>query len=271
MSSDPSPREIQRWYPSKWSEIVGNSSMVKLWKNFIKNGYCNTIFTGPNRTGKTRTISLGISSLLCTARAPTLDPCGKCSSCKFVGEARSSHHGLFSAISGTEYGFHPIDCENVTAEDLENLRLEGDLEKPTTLVYLDEVSVLRSRRLEGKLLKLIDESKATWIASAISLKKKKGKRKGEWTERLSTEMKGRFAIKMGTSLPHSDDLTQWIEDRCRDWNIHIIESEKTIPEMIKRTQRRVGYVIHMLAYAATGSERELTYDDVVSFNLDTLD
>lgn len=271
MSSDPSPGDIQRWYPSKWSEIAGNAPLVKLWKDYITNGPCNTACTGPNRTGKTRLTSLGIRALLCINRTPTLDPCGKCSCCKMLGEARTSHYGLFAAISESQYGFHPIDCENVTAEELDILRMEGDLEKSTTLVYLDEVAVLRSRRLEGKLLKLIDESKATWIASAISLKKKKGKRKGEWVDRLSTEMKGRFAIKIGTSLPNYDDLYQWIEDRCRDWNIHIIESEKTIPEMIKRTQRRVGYVIHMLAFAATRSERVFTHDDVISFNLDTLD
>lgn len=156
-------------------------------------------------------------------------------------------------------------------DELEALRRDGGLDRENTVVYLDEVAALRPRRFEGRLLKLIDESPAIWIASAITLKRKKGSRKGEWKDRLSTEMKGRFAVKVGTSLPHPDDLHRWIEDRCQDWNITIHDSETTIPEMVERTQNRVGYVIHMLAFAASRDDRTLRKDDVAKFNLDAPD
>ena len=271
MSFSPSPGWIQRWYPRKWSEIVGNTDIVRHWRNFILNGTCNGMFTGPNRSGKTRSVSLGISSLLCTDLTPELDPCGRCQSCRLLGEARTAHFGLFSRLTETEYGFHPINCAKVTAQELDELEVEGELYSEKTIVYLDEIAILRKRRLEDRLLKLIDESEATWIASAISVQRKKGKRKGEWTERLSTEMRGRFPIKAGTSLPHPDDLCQWIKARCSEWNIRIHDPSETLPLMAKRTDQRVGYVIHMLAYAATKSTRDLSPREVKEFNLDTTD
>ncbi len=271
MSFSPSPSWIQRWYPGKWSEIAGNTDIVRHWKNFIQNGTCNGMFTGPNRTGKTRTVSLGIRALLCTNRTPTLDPCGQCQSCCLLGEARSAHFGLFSRLTETEYGFHPINCAKVKVEDFDELEIEGELYSEKTIVYLDEVAILRKRRLEDRLLKLIDESEATWIASAISVQRKKGKRKGDWTERLSTEMRGRFPIKAGTSLPHPDDLCEWIVERCADWNIMIHDPAVTLPLMAERTGQRVGYVIHMLAYAATKLARDLTPEEVRRFNLDSTD
>ena len=74
MSSSPSPSWIQRWSPSRWTEIVGNAAMIQVWLNFIANGPCNALFTGPSRTGKTRTISLGTRALVCTNRTATHDP-----------------------------------------------------------------------------------------------------------------------------------------------------------------------------------------------------
>lgn len=271
MSWSPSPSWIQRWYPQQWSEIAGNVAMIQLWLNFIANGPCNALFTGPNRTGKTRTISLGIRALICPNRTATHNPCGHCAACKAVGDGRTDSWGLFKNLSGSDYSLIPIDCENVTSEELRELPHEGKLEGDKVIVYLDEIAALHRRRLEGILLKLIDETPAIWIASAISLKRTKGARKGEWTERMSKEMRGRFAIKEGSSLPHADDLHLWIVARCQEWNITILEPAVTIPEMIRRTCRRVGYVIHMLADAATRSDRSIGPDNVGRFNLDSAD
>lgn len=271
MSWSPTPSWIQRWFPARWSEIAGNAAMIQVWLNFLASGPCNALFTGPNRSGKTRTISLGVRALVCTNRTPTFDPCGQCASCKALHEGRAQHNGVFAAISGSEYSFHPIDCENATPEELDALRYDGELDSDKVIVYLDEVGALRSRRLEGKLLKLIDETPAIWIASAITLKRTKGKRKGEWTERLSKEMRGRFPIKVGTAHPHPDDLYPWIVARSREWNITIREENVTIPAMIKRTQLRVGYLIHIFAWAATKSDRTIGPDDVNGFNLDSTD
>ena len=271
MSWSPTPAWIQRWFPEVWAEIAGNADLVQALLNFIANGPCNVLVTGPNRSGKTRTISLFLKALACTNRTPTSDPCGRCAACKTLREGRAPHNGVFAAITGSEYSFHPIDCENVTIEELDALRFDGELDSDKVIVYLDEVGALRRRRLEGKLLKLIDETPAIWIASAISVMRTQGKRKGEWTERLSKEMRGRFPIKVGTAHPHPDDLYGWIVERSRAWNITIVEPETTIPAMIRRTRCRVGYLIHIFAVAATRSDRTIRLDTVEGFNLDSVD
>ena len=48
------------------------------------------------------------------------------------------------------------------------VRYDGELDSDKVIVYLDEVGALHRRRLEGKILKLVDETPAIWIASAIS-------------------------------------------------------------------------------------------------------
>jgi hypothetical protein len=270
MSWSPDPKWIQRWYPKRWSEIAGNAAMIQVWINFLANGPCNALFTGMNRTGKTRTVYLGVRALVCTKRTATHDPCGECEACRALGDGTPELWGTFKHLCGSPYSLITIDCETVTAEELRELPHEGKLDGDV-IVYLDEIAALRRRRLEGMLLKLIDETRAVWIASAISLKRKKGSKKGQWTERMSKEMKGRFAIKVGSSLAHPDDLSDWIESRSQEWNITILEPEVTIPAMIKRALRRVGYLIHMFAFAATRKSRTLSLDDVNSFNLDAED
>jgi hypothetical protein len=271
MNELPTPQQIRRWFPGCWTEIAGNSKVIETWKNFIANGLCNALFTGLNGSGKTRAISLGIRALLCPNRTELLSPCGKCPACKATAEGRTVHAGVFTAITGSEYSFYPVDCETVTADELDSLHTEVKFENETTIIYLDEVAALRRRRLEGRLLKVIDETEAIWIASAISLKRKKGSRKGEWTERLSKEMKRRFAIKVGTSLPHPDDFYTWIEGRARAWEIVILEPATTIPLMVKRSRCRVGYVVNMFSAAATRNDRSIGPNDVKGFNLDTED
>jgi hypothetical protein len=272
MSWSPSPSWIQRWFPAKWSEMIGNAAVKRIWMNFLLNGLCNALFTGPTRSGKTRMISLGIRALVCTNRTDTLDPCGKCAACKTLGEGRTVHNGVFAAMCGSEYSYHPIDCENVTAEELDALTYDGGLDSDKAIVYLDEVGALRRRRLEGKVLKLADETPAIWIASAITVRPKKElRRKAPPVVRLSEELRGRFPVKIGTSHPHPDDIHDWIVDRCREWNIIILDEEVTIPAMIKRTRRRVGYLIHLLAFAATKANRTLSLDDVLGFNFDAAD
>ncbi len=269
MSWSPSPSWIQKWFPARWSEMIGNAEIKRVWINFLLNGLCNALFTGPNRSGKTRMIRLGIRALVCTNRTATHDPCGKCAACKALGEGRTVHNGIFAAMSGSEYSFHPINCGNVTGEELDALQYDGGLDSDKVIIHLDEAGALRRRRLEDKILTLVDETPAIWIASAITLKPKKelGGKKPP-VERMSKEFRGRFPVKLGTSNPHPSDAHDWIVDRAREWNIAILDPEVTIPAMIKRTRCRVGYLIHMFAFAATRTDRTLSLDDVNGFNLD---
>jgi DNA polymerase III delta prime subunit len=266
MNDPPSSRDIQRWYPQRWEEIAGNAGMIRTWWNFLTYGISNALFTGPNRTGKTRTISLGIKALLCTNRTEALNPCGRCQTCRLVDEGRCSHTGIFSALCESEYEFLPIDCWNVTKQYLQSLWEVIDLDSDRSVIYLDEVAALGRRDLEPYVLKPIDESRAVWIASAITVRRSNRKGKARYTEGLSIPIQGRFGIKVGTSLPSVTELTTWIQDRCRDWKIEILDSNETVPLMIKRTGGRVGYVIHFLS-AAAAQGRRIDPDMVIRFNL----
>lgn len=270
MSTPLSPREIQRWYPSRWDQVAGNSALVTAWLDMLQNGPCNALFTGPHRTGKTRVISLGVQSLLCPARTPTLDPCGICPSCKAVKEGRNAHKGLFSVMTESGYSFVPVDCQTVTAEELRGILTEADLENLRTLIYLDEVAALGRRGIENSLLKPIDESPCIWIASAISVNKPARKGKAARIDGLSAPMQARFAIKVGTALPTVRELTQWVKDRCREWEIAIEQPEVVLPALVKGSGHRVGYVVLALADAAARGRR-LSPDQIDRFNFGSPD
>lgn len=261
----PHSRDIQRWYPQKWSQIAGNTDMIRIWWDFIEHGGCNVLCTGGNRSGKTRTISLGVKSVLCPSRQG-MDPCGSCLCCRAFDEGREAQVGMFSAVVNGRYSFLPINCETVTAEQLKRLHEVVDLENVRTIIYLDEVAALGRRELENILLKPIDESPCIWIASAITVTKPNRRGKLRKTEGLSVPMQGRFAVKVSTSLPSFEELQNWIVDRCREWEIEIVEAERTVPRMIVRTRHRVGYIIHMLAVAASRGRR-IDPDMVEGFNL----
>lgn len=270
MNKAPTSRDIQRWYPQKWREIAGNSEMVQAWRDFTVHGGCNMLFTGPSRTGKTRTIALGVKSLLCSERNKDLDPCGHCQSCRAVDEARHSHTGLFSAVAGSSYSYVPIDCETVTHDYLMRLTKTFDLEQGRTIVYLDEVAALGKRGLDSVLLKPIDESPSIWIASAITVTRRTKTEGQRRAEGLSGPMRGRFAIKVGTALPTSGELALWITERCRDWEIEVQQEAECIPLLVKRSGHRVGHVLHVLADAAARG-RILSLDRVRGFNFDAVD
>jgi hypothetical protein len=271
MSPFPTPSDIQCWYPERWSEIIGNKAIVEKWKEFIQHGPCNTLFTGPSRTGKTRTISLGLCALACTNRTETLDPCGSCQACKVTHRAKAAFAGIYSKAFGNKYSFVQLDCERVSAEELENLHQMIELESSESIIYLDEVAALGRRNLERRLLKMVDESRAIWIASAIRLKRAEGPKKGQWIEQLSEEMLARFPMKLGTSYPHPDDLGPWIEGRCQAWNISIADKELTIRELINRTDRRVGILLHVFVAAATRPDRTISPELVSSFKFEAED
>lgn len=267
MSLPPDGRAIQRWYPEKWIEIAANSYV----KNALYSlpGSSNILVTGPNGTGKTRAISLGIKAALCPNRSKEYDPCGSCASCKMVNEARFPQIGLYALAANSRCSFVPIDCELLTKEDINNLMKEFRVEDDETIVYLDNIDGLQRNGLERLLLKPLDECKCTWIGSSVSVLS--SKRKGaQQPQGLSADLRRRFPIKVGSTLPRSAEMTTWIKDRCIAWEIEVIDEAKTIPAAVTRTGHRCGYMIHLLA-AAAARGRRLDYPLVSGFDFDALD
>ena len=63
-------KDIERWIPKRWDQIVGNRALKEYFWNMIwcvrKDGHrsgFNLLATGPSRTGKTSAISFGIKCL----------------------------------------------------------------------------------------------------------------------------------------------------------------------------------------------------------------
>lgn len=252
--SRPNPREVQRWFPSKWNEIAGNAKVKSRLQGMLQTGLCNVIITGPSRTGKTRLTSLLIRAACCPHRDQLMNPCGRCRTCLDVGEGRFAHYGAFRNAFESDFGFLVVDCENVSKDELLAIKNDVDLSNPKTIVLYDEVSALGRRGLDDCLKKIVDESYATSIFTAVSVKKRLWQGRREKVEGLSYQILGRF-LKEGTSFPGTVELTNWIIQRCVDWEIELVDAGTVIPVIIKRTGSRVGFVMHFLAAAAANGRR----------------
>jgi DNA polymerase III delta prime subunit len=79
-------------------------------------------------------------------------------------------------------------------------------------------------------------------------------------------MQSRFGLRVGTSLPSEAELQDWIQNRCQEWSIKIIEEGTSIPRIMKRSRRRVGFVIQFLA-AAAARGRVIDPEWVEQYNL----
>jgi len=263
-----SAREIERWSPTLWHEIAGNSDLINMFWDFIVNSPCNTLVTGSKRTGKTRTIILGIMALVCVRRVNGVDPCGKCDACRSVASG-DSHMGLHQAIEGNKYCYIRKDCNKWTAQEIRNFREEISFNDVPTIVHLDEVAALGLDGRDELLVTAVDEWDCIWFASATTVKKKKKKgiRK---CKGLTPTLRARFTRKISTNLPTNEELTNWILQRCEEWKITVEQPKNTIPKLIKRSGSRVGHVKQPIVMAATKG-RLLTLEDVQGFDFDSLD
>lgn len=275
MNLAPTAREIERWSPSTWEHIAGNSDIVRTLRAFARNSPSNLLVTGPWRSGKTRTIKHGIKSILCVHRSDDLEPCGKCQSCRAVDSPLESHTGLFSALDGSNFNFVQVDCQSVSADTLKSLHQEVRWDNVNTIVYLDEISALGRRGLDTLLLKPIDEWPCIWMASAKSVATKSWTGKRSKVEGLSEEVRNRFAIKLGTAVPGPAELSTWIKRRCQEWQVLIENEKETIALLIKRACNLIGHVKQPIVAAAShGTSLEtriLKLNDVRSFSFEALD
>lgn len=276
MSDAPSPRDIELWSPSKWEHVAGNRDFKRKLQEFAENGPSNLLVTGPWRSGKTRTINLGIKSILCDSRSANLDPCGTCPACRSVDSPLDSHTGLFTALVGSKYPFVQVDCENVSADTLKSLHKHIQWDDERLLVYLDEVGALGRRGLDTLLLKPIDEWPCIWFASAKSVASKSwlGKTRSK-TEGLHEPVRARFANKLGTAVPGEVELSAWIKRRAQEWQVSIENEAETIPLLMKRTSHLIGLIKQPFVVVASRGDslrtRILTLKDVQSFRFDAMD
>jgi hypothetical protein len=247
--------DIQRWYPQKWDQVVGNSELVEHYKTALRHFLTgvvkgpSTLILGSSSSGKTGVTKLLVQCLMCKKLdTVTLNPCGaeNCKWCKFVS-ARLSLTAL--ETFGTEANVHfvPIDCTRITADRLEEEVRNVEWSEGVGVVYLDEVHGLHrpGNPLERKLLKPIQETSSTWIASSTTM--------GE----LVPEFLNRFPHKIKTELPTKDALVEWLADRCESWKIDW-DDAATLLLLAQRANRIPGLALQVLEQADMGTPRCVT-------------
>ncbi|MDO8662974.1 MAG: DNA polymerase III subunit gamma/tau [Candidatus Omnitrophota bacterium] len=137
-----------KWRPNDFNEIIGQKNVVTVLKSAIqKNRLAHAyLFAGPRGIGKTSTARILAKALNCK-NGPTLEPCGKCSSCLDIAQSRSLD---VIEIDG---------ASNTGVEDVRSLR-ENVKFAPTSgkfkIYIIDEVHMLSNAAFNA-LLKTLEE------------------------------------------------------------------------------------------------------------------
>jgi len=254
----PTPRDIERWVPANLNEVVGCADLKAHFFDQIRLDArgVNTLVRGEPGTGKTASVKAFVRSLMC----PNLDdttflPCGSCSTCLNF-DVRFSDEGLFAiAQPRVSHGkdplnFFPINCGVVTETELKKI-LSGRAEYTGRfLIYLDEVHRIVRRQMDHLLLKPLEEMDALWIASSAQ------------PDELGGMFLRRFSAHLSTTLPALQELTEFLDARCKDWQI-AVDDAATLTLLARRSGRITASAISVLALAAGTLRRCLDRDLVI--------
>ncbi|PIP18689.1 MAG: DNA polymerase III subunit gamma/tau [Candidatus Omnitrophica bacterium CG08_land_8_20_14_0_20_41_16] len=137
-----------KWRPNNFDEIVGQPNIVStltsaIEKNRLAHAY---LFAGPRGVGKTSTARILAKALNCK-EGPTVNPCGKCSSCLEISQSRS---------------LDVIEIDGASNTGVEDVRLLRENVKfsPTSgkfkIYIIDEVHMLSTPAFNA-LLKTLEE------------------------------------------------------------------------------------------------------------------
>ena len=249
--------DIERWYPQKWDQVVGNRKLVEHYKRALRDlgdGTVtvkgpSTLILGPSNSGKTGLTKLFVQSLMCQNRDPvTLNPCGAkdCKWCEF-NTTRRLLTNLETFHANGIIHFVPVDCMRVRPDELDERVKDIEWCEGVGVVYLDEVHGLHrpGSPLERKLLIPIRNTSLTWIASSTTM--------GD----LVPEFLNRFPDKIKTELPTRDELVEWLADRCESWNIEW-DDAATLVLLAQRANRIPGLALQVLVQADMRTPRCVT-------------
>jgi replication-associated recombination protein RarA len=246
------PREIERWTPTRLQDFIGcKEAKVTLVDHLRVDGDgTNLLILGNTGTGKTSLIEAYLRTRNCpNSTDPLLGPCGTCSDCETF-DFEHEDNGIFAQLrkksqdAKATHFFH-VNCYTLNVIDIEGIAKEvGSHPGDRCIVYLDEVHALAEGRRDMVLLKHLRELKAVWLATGID------------TNALNPMFLRRFAARCMTTLPSERDLALFLLKRCVAWSISFDEPE-TLALLAQRSQRITAECISVLAQAAGKPGRRL--------------
>ena len=243
----PTAKDIQGWNPMDLSEVTGNDAMVEYYRQCIRaeGQMLNTLNTGDSRSGKGGTLAAFARTLICERRSlGDTRACGECRTCLGLA-CTHGEEGIFAQARPSN-GRDPVhlimvDCTSTSPAKL--LQLFDDIRYyDQAIIILDEVHRFEHRKMDEMLLKPMEMSGKVWIANAVSVKN------------LDRMFLNRFAVKLRTSLPSVDKLSEFLADRCIDWEIEW-DDEATIIQLAKRSNLITGKALQVLGRAVLNGRR----------------
>ena len=137
-----------KWRPKNFDEIIGQGHIVTtlksaLQKNRLAHAY---LFSGPRGIGKTSTARILAKALNCKD-GPTLNPCGKCSSCMEISQGRGLDVIEIDGASNTS-----VDDVRALRENVKFAPVSGKFK----IYIIDEVHMLSVAAFNA-LLKTLEE------------------------------------------------------------------------------------------------------------------
>lgn len=277
--TEPVTKDIERWIPSRWDQIVANQDIKEYWWDTIhcirreghRSGF-NMLLTGDSRGGKTSCITLGIKALGCfNLDLDSFNPCGHCANCTarvglYGNDGWENWVDVFeteeTAKKSVRFLYLPVDCTRLTDAEIDKLvgkvRVDdGNLK----IVYLDEVHRLVRRGLDEQLLKPLENCEAIWIASSAYVKKEDRDESNEDTRKqksLEIMFQNRFTFRLETQKPTVDEMVFWLAERCEEWEIRVEAPESTLQRLAERSRYLPGMALQVVNKAHKRRSKLLT-------------
>lgn len=261
MSGLISAREIEQYRPRKLQDFIGCSDVKQeLAERIKKRSFgSNLLIEGSTGSAKTSIIEATVRAIVCSNLSdPYQGYCGNCESCKSFDFSKEDF-GLFTAgraRSGQVLGFDffHINCGETSTDSLLREKLEDVrcfAEGRDTFVFLDEIQFLVKSGLTKLLLKpLTDLQGVSWYGCGASL------------SQMDPMFLRRFGTRLQMPLPTVEELVQYLEQRCLDWEIG--HTPQVLEFLAIRSQQVVGECMSVLARAAESDRRELTMELIKS-------
>jgi len=255
------PREIERWRPKTWDQIVGNNRVKNVMRSlYLSHGRgANAAVVGHTGTAKSASVNFTIEMLTCESFSPTaIGPCYKCRNCKQI-DCRGGNHANFvnmrNDVGGNELPLlhiYRINASRTSAQEVFGILDDCRYYNDPTLIYVDEAQYLRKFELDERILVDMDLENITWVIATSK----------------PALLDGAFLRRMGgpipTELPSQEELGMFILDRCTEFQI-AYDKPETVSSLVVRSGSLVCEVLRFLVYVAREHQYEFNPETVRSF------